>query len=880
MRTLKPSPLSLLNGPFEADGKVYLVFAIAVMLDCARVAVEQEQTLWQIFPKAPGSNGMLDEMRPKVRGEWLVLGSAHAPGKKPASAVAVRAGVGAAQKELWAVGDRVWKGGVPSEAEPFVEMPLAWERAFGGEGFAQNPLGKGFKPVRGDAGEVHALPNVELAGKLVTSPRERPAPAGFGPIDPSWPSRASRAGTYDKRWLDTRYPGFPEDFDPTHFNMAPEDQWIEGASFPPGERFWFENMHPDKPRVEGTLPPVRARLFVTRRDEEAMREVPLRCDTLWFLPHVEKVIALFRGTIEVEDELAEDLVDVLAALEWTDRPKPLSHYTKVREDRLDKKLGPLHSLRDADLMPEDMPILRSEVVNELDELLAKEGLIRKNMERQVEKKLAAMREELVAEGIDPDKHLPPLPPDPPPPAQGDMAAYALALEKQAEELTELGQKKLAQILEEVEAECRAGGLDFAAIQQKARREAGGPPKFSAEAELERLRDMATLSENAGLPIPEVEDKLSDPRLIEKLRAAEQGMKDMYRRGAHLMPPAHAKEGEEGARLRAAVLEALDAKASLAGWDLTGADLSGIDFGGRDLEGAFLEGANLARSSFRGTNAERAVFTRAQLADADLEGARLAGTNLGEADLKAARLVGADLTGAVLFKANLADADLTGARLDGAELTEAVFDRTVLAGVKAKDTMVAKANLSGMDLRGAELEQCTFLESNLERADFTGAKLTATAFIDVAGAGAKFEGAIMKNVRAARIEGGTSFTRGHFDGADLSTANLRGADLSGASFKGAILNGADLSQCKLAGANLEGARAVEARLIKADLTDADLSRTDLMNAMLTRAIVKGARFEEANLFRADAAGTKGDKRTSFRGANVTQVRFVRGQESRG
>lgn len=880
MRVQKPTPLSLLNGPFEVDGKVFLVMVVAVMLDFTRSAAEQEQTLWQIFPKAPGSSGMLDEMRPKTRGEWLVLGSAYAPGKKPAPAVAVRASVGASQKELWAVGDRVWNSGVPSDAAPFVEMPITWGGAFGGEGSAQNPLGKGWKPVQRDTGEVHALPNIELAGKLVTSPRERPEPAGFGPLDPSWESRVKKAGTYDKRWLDTRYPSPPEDLDPLHFNMAPEDQWIEGLSFPPGEAFWFENMHPDKLRVEGTLAPVRARIFVTRRDEEGMRDVPLRCDTLWFLPHMEKVIALFRGTIEVEDELAEDIGDVLAALEWADRPKPLSHYAKVREDRFDKKLGPLFSLRDSDLMPEGMPVLRSEVVNELDELLAKEGLIRKNMERQVEKRLATLREELAAEGIDPDKHLPALPPDPPPPAQEDMAAYGLALEKQAEELTEIGEKKIAEILAEVKEQCRAEGLDFEAIQEKARRDAGGPPKFRAEAELARLRDMATLSDNAGVPIPEVEEKLADPRLIEKLVAAEHAMKDMYRRGAHLMPPAHAKEAEEAARLRSATLEALDAGASLSGWDLTGADLSGIDFNGRDLQGAFLEAADLTRCTFRGANLERAVLTRARLAEADFDKARAAGANLGEADLAGARLTGVDLTGAVLFRARLADADLTGARLDQAELTEATFDKTILAGVKARETTLVRADLSGLDLRGAEIEQCTFLESSVERADFRGAKLTATAFIDVAGAGARFEGATLKNLRVARIERGSSFARGQFGGADLSGANLRGADLTGASFRGAILNGADLSQCKLAGADLEGARAVEIRLIKADLTDANLSRTDLMNAMLARAVVRGARFEEANLFRADAAGTKGDKRTSFRGANVTHVRFTRGQEGRG
>lgn len=90
----------------------------------------------------------------------------------------------------------------------------------------------------------------------------------------------------------------------------------------------------------------------------------------------------------------------------------------------------------------------------------------------------------------------------------------------------------------------------------------------------------------------------------------------------------------------------------------------------------------------------------------------------------------------------------------------------------------------------------------------------------------------------------------------------------------------MSSCKLVGADLEGARAVEARFVKADMTDANLCRTDLMNTLLTRAIVRGTRFEEANLFRADAAASKGDKRTSFRGANVNNVRFVRSRENRG
>jgi uncharacterized protein YjbI with pentapeptide repeats len=626
---------------------------------------------------------------------------------------------------------------------------------------------------------------------------------------------------------------------------------------------------------------VQARLFVKRHgDEDGLRDVSLRCDTLWFLPHLEKVILLFRGTIEVEDEQLEELEDVLVGLEWADRPKPLSHYTKVRADRLDKKLGPLHSLRDADLMPEGMAVVSSDIVNELDDLLDKERLLRKNMERQVEKKLAQMREDLAAAGVDPDKHVPPLPPDPPPPKREEMADYTLALNKQSAELKEGAQKRMAEVLKEVEEECRSQGLDFEAIKAKARKDSAGPPKFNARAELDRLKELATLSENSGEIIPEVEAKLSDPRLAEKLVATERAMKNMYRKGAHYMPAAEEVEGEEAARIRAAVLEALATHKDLRDWDLTGANLAGIDFGGATLTGAFLEAANLEGCAFRGVNVERVVFTRARLAKADFEHARMAQTNLAEANLTGARLRDADLTGAILCKTKFVEADLSGARLDRANMTEAVFDKTIFAGVKAKETMIVRANLSGLDFRGAQLEQCTFIDSNLERADFSGAFLKATAFIDVAGADARFEGAVMTNVRIARLEKGTSFARGKFGGADLTTANMRGANLTGASFRNAMLNGSDFSLCKLEGADFEGARAVESRFVKANLTDANMCRTDLMNALLTRAIVRGARFEEANLFRADAAGSKGDNRTSFRGANVNQVRFVRNQENRG
>lgn len=93
--------------------------------------------------------------------EVFLVGKAHADGGRPTRAMRVAIELGAERRELLVFGDRHWVGegsrATPSEPMPFVEMPLSWDRAFGGssEIFVDrdnsipvleqwNPLGKGF----------------------------------------------------------------------------------------------------------------------------------------------------------------------------------------------------------------------------------------------------------------------------------------------------------------------------------------------------------------------------------------------------------------------------------------------------------------------------------------------------------------------------------------------------------------------------------------------------------------------------------------------------------------------------------------------------------------------------------------------------------------
>jgi len=174
----------------------------------------------------------------------LMIGTAHAPGGKPAPQSDVSLTVGPVTRTIRVFGDRVWQSGLlgakSSPPEPFQTMPLVWERAFGGfdqtkekepKVYAEerNPVGLGFRVKSGSkAIDGMKLPNIEDPGQMISSWKDRPAPACFAPVCASWEPRKSYAGTYDEPWQKHRAPYLPEDFDPRFFQLAAPDLVVSG----------------------------------------------------------------------------------------------------------------------------------------------------------------------------------------------------------------------------------------------------------------------------------------------------------------------------------------------------------------------------------------------------------------------------------------------------------------------------------------------------------------------------------------------------------------------------------------------------------------------------------------------------------------------------
>jgi hypothetical protein len=228
----------------DRDGaEVWLVAVKATFLIApdGRCEVAPEQQPVDLAPRyrgAPAASSLIadsDLMLCKKTTDILLEGHAYAPGKVPVPQVDVSMRVGGFQKAIRVYGNRHWKVGLfglkPGPPDPFARMPLTYEHAFGGADPAEperdwdlrNPVGVGYASHPDSLGGWR-LPNLEDPGHLISSPKDRPPPACFGPIAPHWSPRRKYGGTYDDRWKEERKPLVPEDLDDRFYQCAPPDQ--------------------------------------------------------------------------------------------------------------------------------------------------------------------------------------------------------------------------------------------------------------------------------------------------------------------------------------------------------------------------------------------------------------------------------------------------------------------------------------------------------------------------------------------------------------------------------------------------------------------------------------------------------------------------------
>lgn len=250
--------LSLLNDE-HGDERLYTIVKATFRHDGQWLLADEQVPVWSadVYHGEPDDSSLrypTEFHLGKAATDVLVEGRAWAHEQKACRQMPVTISVGQLAYQLQVFGDRVWLQDRISRPEPFVNMPLVYERAYGGVVVRndemqycdeRNPVGRfaaGQCPREDLDGEP--LPNIEHPRELIQNCSDKPIPAGVGAVAPHWAARSQYAGTYDDHWESCRSPFAPEDFSRRFFNSASPalvyPGWLQG-----GEPILVRGMHPE-----------------------------------------------------------------------------------------------------------------------------------------------------------------------------------------------------------------------------------------------------------------------------------------------------------------------------------------------------------------------------------------------------------------------------------------------------------------------------------------------------------------------------------------------------------------------------------------------------------------------------------------------------------
>lgn len=835
MKIIKPDNLSLLYdilpaipGTYTSQGQFSLVLAAMAGFSFAAPEPDNlllENIIWQRISESLPPGETLDQGLPKPHGEYLIYGSCWS--RNPVRGKEIHVRIGSLEKRLRIFGPRFWHAHGPTKPQPYTRIAVHWQHAFGGANFPENPLGMGHARLhRG----VYPLPLVEDPRHLVAFTRQKVPPAGLTAIPGHWPQRRCYLGTVDAAWLERNWPGLPADYQPEYACTAPPDQRFSDE-LPSGLPFAISGMHPERETITGTVPKLRARLFVQRGPEhgDGFEEIICRPETLWLFPDSETGVILFRGVTWTRDEEGAGTTAILASFEHAEKPPlPAKHYEQQCALTLNRgQTSP--AKKPDDIPPAPQPRLHP---NTMAPTLATTAGIAtvtglgpaavhaqandpSSMESLISALEAEVTQHLDAIGVSSEQTemflqdvQAALPEDMP---TDDLTTHPL------DDFSQGLDQAVQNMQMETNALLQQHGLTPESLEQILTRHAstGEVADNDFLDELHQLQNADDLPQEAREGLREALNGFAQSQAALALIAARTAaQRPSESPGKDLSPTLTMVDGP------LTTDQALERHAK--GLGLAGCDLTGCDFTGRDLSGA-----NLRKAVLDGVSWSGAILTRA------------------------------DLRGAFCRRADFSKADLTGANLSGAVLETACLNQ-----VQAQGCVARRARLQGADLRRANLSQADFQAADCSGSDLRFATMTNLLGRDMRLNNAQLEQSQWTNadLSGSRADTGTNGTQACFVDANLKLVRWSGAHLPQADFTGADLDGADLSKTCLRKAIFRCTTARNARLIKADLRKARFRGVNLFQASLRHANCTEAHIEDVNLFGADLYRCKLDKET--------------------
>jgi uncharacterized protein YjbI with pentapeptide repeats len=927
LQNIKSLQASLLTNTFKYQQKHFFVASTlwGFYLDSGEAVLEQ--TLWPIIAANLGKNSLFDEAINKDSSEFVVFADAFAPELQPAARVDVSVSLAEITKTLNVYGERYWESFGPSAAEPFMQMPLSYDHAYGGKAHLYNKNGKGLPD--NDSNEfLRFLANIEhpdspVLSKRITEDKSAYTPQGFAAINSEWPQRKNLYGTFDDDYLQNHMPGLAPDINWDYFYTAPPDQRFD-RYLTGDEAFCITNMHETMAEIRGKLPSVVGRCFIEqeislneleqgelaqysdaqKREDKLVtfKEMPLNLDTVYFFPNDNIGIVVHRGTIEINHPQAKDIKKLLVAHQSLTEPaKPSAFYQEQMQLRCDPEDGFKYMMYSAPLIPEGVrcgfkQLLGDEEYKQAmgDNMSAfaegKKQQAEQEMDETIEKQMAELR----ASGMDKqaDQLLDKIKN---PPQDIELSEDAKKLQaltdkilpgigamKEAPKLDDLDLTKLnLKAMDEVQAHMEA-------MAEKQKKEA----LLQAEQQLDKLKQQAIqqpeMAEQLDPAIKQLEEMLASidaipvltrPDTIEQDTQLAQAAEQLSEQ-KKMMAEHNIELNEEQQQQMNELEQLLDNK------ELSAQMQEANDF----INDSYLQGAHfIAESSspHKGQEPElvaallagyhaKQVLTAKDFAFCKLTQQKFKLIDLNHGFFEYSQLSQVQFYQSNLTAINFAHAKLTQVTFDhckikGANLGAAQLDNCKFIGLILDEITLAKSTFSH-----CEFIDCDFgermdmlLETQFRDCIFTRCKLVKLNFIELELSGCQFNQCdLSESIFIKPLFNDASFT-----GSDLTKVNFVMAKMNNNNFKQVMMNNTRF----VGGCDLKGSRFNYAEITETNLRDCQLQNTDFSHAIMYRcdfgdSVVTNSNFNKAIAKQCQFLDTRLSGST-LKGADLMEASFM-------
>jgi uncharacterized protein YjbI with pentapeptide repeats len=896
VKIFNPLEASVCQRTIEHDRKFYWVASVKLHISMSDNRVLFEQECIADLMSAMGEQPLPDMGMPKPSGEYLVSGHYFSDKATPLTAGQAEVKFSGHKKTLNIFGDRDWFASVPTKPTTFTTLPLSYEYSFGGPQAAKNPIGKGY--------QESSLPNIELADQTISSNTENYDPAGFAPMDPSWPQRAQYQGTYDDKYLEKYYPGYPMDMDWRLFMTGPKDQWHKGY-YQGNEEYRLKNMHPQRPMIFGHLPNLQPRCFIKRSlDNDVQgefKELDLNLDTVWFFPEHEVIQLTWRAMIAVTTDDAEEISHVLVGYECSEDPRRnRAHYETAMQRRIANNDPFETNLNTKDLVPlgeqssldrlKDTALDNLEINEFSENIDAKADKIMQSVDTQLSSSMedvnsqitnseidTSKKAELIKqlEGLSNDNQLDP-----------DLA---IIMEKLSDllpgindgdakkvELGEFSFKKLDALMAEIEVfTAKKKELALLEIKPEIKRlkmmlaESALGSKLS-EDDANKIRQQIDSLENISVeskPPLVILPRLNIAEIKEQLLSLLPQLKEAHSK-LHLLASNPLTNNSQ------LVQQAKDKIIDIESQEL-GKISDQLDMAESGFMESYILGAHFAPDGLsphedivlRKSELLRRLSNNESVANEDWACLDLSGLNLDGVDFsnclmeqvafKDCSLVGANFSFSVLARTTMNNSNFDGANFNGANIGAIKANSCSFKNGEFNNSKLSKSDFKACSFEEASIIQPELLEVTFDHCIFDYATLDGWILIE-----RNLQGLSFKNAKLSGFSfNGCEISDCFFDSAYMPSTVWSSCDLHGLSFLGTDmtsncfvvgedenmnLNRLDFSGAKLNKANLQKLEFKSCKFHKAELNSANLMSSSLQGANFDECEAIDAQFQKANL----------------------------------